>query len=138
MEAPLLLLSLSPFLVFAHCKILAATKMASRSRFILCLLTAPNVLLCLSLLLGTWQDVKSVSTVGGATKEMGQAAVIKLVSPECMSQWVKDESDRMKADLTTYLIVLVCFCLLYRSRLVTDASFHCDSSSGGVVTTESS
>src|SRR5438552_1049806 len=76
------LLTMYPVFVFAHWAVLRNGHLASRVRRTLSFLTGPSVLLSLYMVLGLNAELKKVAMVGGATKEMVQAAIKEDVPPK--------------------------------------------------------
>ena len=116
-EFPCFFLMLVPPLLVTHWVALRKMHLDWSVRQTLFFLTGPCVALSLSLVLCLSADLRKVAIVGGATKEMTQAAIKQRVTGEGMEQWTKDEIDRMKSERLIYAVILASTCLLYGSRL---------------------
>ena len=95
-------------------------------------LTAPSIILCLSLILSINFELKRIRLVGGSTKEMGMT-LIKMAQnkdqdyPDSIPQWVKYNVKKMKSDRIIYAILLASMCLLYSSRYGSSKTGNFDS-----------
>jgi hypothetical protein len=106
-----------PALLFAHWALLKGAGLPPRVRRTLLWLTGPSLLLCLSLVLGIGYQLRASSMVGGATKEMAQAARREGVPPDCLRQWTTDAITIMIVKLKFLLVLILTIGLLYAHRL---------------------
>ncbi|TWU08708.1 hypothetical protein CA54_39450 [Symmachiella macrocystis] len=115
MQLSILLLLLSPALIFAHWTVLAKRDIDSSSRNRLFFLTGPCIFLALFLVVALTRQARIIEALGGPTKEMGQLAID--VPQECVKKWTADYGQKMISERNAYTMILISMCLLYNSRL---------------------
>ena len=110
----LLLVLLSTLFVYLLWKEFKEKNVSRKVRHKLVCLTVPSLFLCLLLVIGISMDLKKVSIVGGATKEMKEVA--KKQGVENLSQWEKDTIEKMKSERIIYAMLLASIGILFEQR----------------------
>ena len=86
-----------------------------------------SLLLCLLLIVNISIELKKVSIVGGATKEMSEIARKKEVPQEYFQQWKSDTVERMKSDRLLFGILLLSIGIIINNREIHLAKKSSDS-----------
>lgn len=77
-----------------------------------------SLVLCLLLIVNISIELKKVSIVGGATKEMSEIAREKEVPQEYFQQWTSDTVERMKSDRLLFGMLLLSIGVILNNRKI--------------------
>jgi len=77
-----------------------------------------SLVLCLFLIVNISIELKKVSIVGGATKEMSEIAREKEVPQEYFQQWTSDTVERMKSDRLLFGMLLLSIGIILNNRKI--------------------